>query len=107
MRKYEVLSITTAPALAARGACTAETLAPGEHSTMSMPLKSNLASSRTFRIAVLAERDLACRPTWPDASAHHLVGREIPLRQGLQHFAADIAGRADDRDSIAHGTVRV
>src|SRR5215475_3707459 len=37
-----------APALAARGLCSAETLAPGELSTMSMPLKSNLARSWTF-----------------------------------------------------------
>ena len=33
MRKWEVLSITTAPALAARGECSAETLPPGEDST--------------------------------------------------------------------------
>src|SRR5476649_288483 len=49
MRQYEVLSITTAPALTARGECSAETLEPGEESTMSMPLKSYLARSRTFR----------------------------------------------------------
>ena len=48
MRQYEVLSITMAPALAARGLCSAETLAPGDDSTMSMPLKSNLARSWTF-----------------------------------------------------------
>ena len=40
MRKQEVLSITTQPASAARGACTAETLAPGENSAMSVPRKS-------------------------------------------------------------------
>ena len=35
MRKCDVLSITTQPALAARGAWTAETFAPGENSAMS------------------------------------------------------------------------
>ena len=49
MRQYDVLSITTAPALAARGLYSAETLAPGDDSTMSMPLKSNLARSLTLR----------------------------------------------------------
>src|SRR3954453_19377052 len=48
MRQYDVLSITIAPALTARGLCSAETLAPGELSTMSTPLKSNLARSWTF-----------------------------------------------------------
>ncbi len=48
MRNCEVLSITTAPALAARGACTAETLAPGENSAISTPLKSKRSRSSTF-----------------------------------------------------------
>jgi hypothetical protein len=61
MRQYEVLSITMAPALAARGLCSAETLAPGELNTMSMPLKSNLARSWTFKI-VLSPNEV-CLPT--------------------------------------------
>ena len=61
MRQYEVLSITTAPALAARGLCSADTLAPGELNTMSMPLKSNFARSWTFRID-LSPNDI-CLPT--------------------------------------------
>ncbi len=48
MRNWEVLSITTAPAAAARGECSAETLAPGEDSTMSVPRKSKPARSWTF-----------------------------------------------------------
>src|SRR6516165_7071322 len=40
MRKQEVLSMTTAPALVAWGAKTAETWAPGEERTMSIPRKS-------------------------------------------------------------------
>ena len=61
MRQYEVLSITTAPALAARGLCSADTLAPGELNTMSMPLKSNFARSWIFRID-LSPNDI-CLPT--------------------------------------------
>ena len=41
--------MTTAPALAARGECTAEIFEPGEDSTMSMPLKSKLSRSCTLR----------------------------------------------------------
>jgi hypothetical protein len=68
MRQYDVLSITTAPALAARGLCSADTLAPGELNTMSTPLKSNFARSWTFRID-LSPND-AFRPTErEDASA--------------------------------------
>jgi hypothetical protein len=48
MRNCEVLSITTVPALAARGACTAETLAPGENRPISTPVKSNRSRSCTF-----------------------------------------------------------
>ena len=47
MRKCEVLSITTAPVLAARGVYSAEILAPGEESTMSVPRKSKSARLRT------------------------------------------------------------
>src|SRR5437763_3104870 len=45
MRKQEVLSMTTAPALAARGANAAETLLPGDDSTISGPRKSRLSSA--------------------------------------------------------------
>ncbi len=40
MRKKEVLSITTQPAAAARGAKVAETVLPGEKRAMSVPAKS-------------------------------------------------------------------
>ena len=40
MRKWLVLSITMQPAAAARGACTAETAAPGLNRPMSQPVKS-------------------------------------------------------------------
>src|SRR5580765_7229811 len=43
MRNCEVLSITTAPALAAFGANTADTLLPGDDRTMSTPRKSKLS----------------------------------------------------------------
>jgi len=45
MRKCEVLSITTAPASAALGAYSADTVEPEEESTMSTPRKSNSATS--------------------------------------------------------------
>jgi len=40
MRNCEVLSMTMQPSRAARGACSAETEAPGEKSAISMPSKS-------------------------------------------------------------------
>ena len=46
-RKVELLSITTQPAAAARGACTLETAPPGENSAMSQPEKSNSSSTCT------------------------------------------------------------
>ncbi len=49
IRKCDVLSMTTAPAAAARGACFSETAAPGEKRAMSMPAKSNVASDCTFK----------------------------------------------------------
>src|SRR5260370_6789788 len=61
IRQYDVLSITIAPALAARGLCSADTLAPGELSTMSMPLKANFGRSWTFRTDLSA--DHVCLPT--------------------------------------------
>ena len=68
MRKYEVLSITTAPAAAARGLCSAETLAPGDDSTMSTPLKSK--SARFFTFSVLSSPNETSLPTErEDASA--------------------------------------
>ena len=68
MRKCEVLSMTTAPAAAARGLCTAETLAPGEDSTISMPAKSKPARSRTFRTAS-SPNDSSLPTDLSDASA--------------------------------------
>src|SRR5207302_8652201 len=47
IRQREVLSMTIAPALAARGANSPDTLAPGDDSTMSVPLKSNASSAWT------------------------------------------------------------
>ena len=51
MRQHDVLSMTTAPAFAARGANAADTLLPGDDSTMSMPLKSNVSSACTVRMS--------------------------------------------------------
>ncbi len=48
MRKCDVLSTTTQPAAAARGLCSADTLAPGDDKAMSQPLKSKVAKSLHF-----------------------------------------------------------
>ena len=50
MRQNEVLSMTTAPALAARGANSAETLLPGDDRTMSTPLKSKVSRLSAFSV---------------------------------------------------------
>ena len=93
--------MTTAPAFAARGANTAETLAPGEDSTMSMPLKSKVSSACDLEDVVLAERDLAADRA-RRGERDDLVGREFALGQDGQHFAPDIAGGADHRYFEAH-----
>ena len=33
---------------------------------------------------------------------HHLVGGERPLGENVEHFPADIAGRADNGDVVTH-----
>ena len=33
---------------------------------------------------------------------HHLVGRELPLGQNVEHFPPHIAGRADHGDFVTH-----
>src|SRR3546814_2380225 len=48
MRNCEVLSMTTAPFFAALGEYSADTLAPGEENTSSVPLKSKVARFCTF-----------------------------------------------------------
>ena len=48
MRNWLVLSMTVQPEAAARGACTAETAAPGLNSPMSQPAKSNVSRLRTL-----------------------------------------------------------
>ena len=47
IRQKDVLSMTTAPAAAAFGLNSAETDAPGDDKTMSVPLKSKVARSCT------------------------------------------------------------
>ena len=71
---------------------------------MSMPLKSNFASSRTLSVSFSPKET-----SWPtersEASGHHLVDGEIALGEGLQHRPADIAGRTDHRNSVSHDTL--
>ncbi len=61
MRKYEVLSTTTAPAAAALGENCDDTEAPGDDSTMSVPVKLNSAKSWTLRI-LFSPKEIS-RPT--------------------------------------------
>ena len=68
MRKWLVLSITTHPAAAARGACTAETAAPGENSPIFQPRKSKVSRLRTVS-TFFSPNDTSCPVDRPDASA--------------------------------------
>ncbi len=93
--------MTTAPALAARGANTADTLAPGDDSTMSMPLKSKLFELLDVEHIVLAERHLTADRA-RRGERDDLVAGELALGQRRQHLAPDIAGGADHRYLEAH-----
>ena len=68
MRNWLVLSITTQPAAAARGACTAETAAPGENRPMSVPRKSNFSRFWTLSVR-FSPKDTSCPAERPEASA--------------------------------------
>ena len=68
MRNWLVLSITTQPAAAARGACTAETEAPGENSPRSQPWKSKVSRLRTLSTC-FSPKEISCPVDRPEASA--------------------------------------
>src|SRR6202022_365324 len=36
---------------------------------------------------------------------HHLVGREFPFVENVEHFPPDIAGRSDQRDFVTHRSI--
>jgi hypothetical protein len=59
MRKWEVLSITTHPAAAARGAWMAETEAPGENRPRSVPWKSKVSRLRTLSTC-FSPKEICC-----------------------------------------------
>ena len=103
MRKWLVLSITTQPAAAARGACTAETAAPGLNRPISQPLKSNVSRFCTFSTR-FSPNETSGPVERPDASAATSTTGKLPLGQGFQHLASDRPGGADDRDPVAHLT---
>ena len=93
--------MTTAPALAARGANAADTLAPGDDSTMSMPRKSKVSSACTSRTS--SSPNDTCLPIERDeASATTSSAGKLALGEGGQHLAPDIAGRADHRYFETH-----
>ena len=101
MRNCEVLSITTQPAAAARGACTLDTAAPGENRPRSKPSKSKSSSGRT--VSTRSSPKLTSLPAEPlRCERHHLVHRKLPLGEDVQHLVPDRAGRADHRNSVAH-----
>jgi hypothetical protein len=68
MRKWLVLSITTQPAAAARGAWTADTEAPGENRPMSVPRKSNFSRFWTLSVP-FSPNDTSDPVERPDANA--------------------------------------
>ena len=68
MRNWLVLSITTQPEAAARGAWIADTAAPGLNSPMSQPWKSKLSRLRTLSTA-LSPNETSEPADRPDASA--------------------------------------
>ncbi len=59
-----------------------------------------------FQDRFVAERRLLADRTG-GSQRNNVIGREISLGQDLQHFATDIAGRADDGDSVAHDCLRL
>ena len=68
MRNWLVLSITMQPAAAARGACMADTAAPGLNRPMSQPAKSNL--SRLCTVSTRLSANDTCDPAErPEATA--------------------------------------
>ena len=104
MRNWLVLSMTMQPAAAARGACTAETAAPGLNRPMSQPVKSNL--SRFCTVSTCLSPKLTCWPAErPEARAATSLTGKLALGEGFQHLAPDRPGGADDRDPVAHRTV--
>ena len=101
MRNCEVLSITTQPAAAARGACTLDTAAPGENRPRSQPSKSKSSSERT--LSTWSSPKLTSLPAEPlRCERDHLVHRKLPLGEDVQHLVPDRAGRADHRNPVAH-----
>ena len=101
MRNCEVLSITTQPASAARGAWILETAAPGENRPRSKPSKSKSSSGRTVRIS--SSPKLTSLPAEArDASATTSSTGNLRSARMLSISPPDRAGRADHRHSIAH-----
>ncbi len=68
MRKWLVLSITTQPAAAARGAWMAEIEAPGLNRPISVPVKSNVSRLRTVS-TFFSPKEISAPAERPEASA--------------------------------------
>ena len=94
--------MTTQPAAAARGLCTAETLAPGEDRAMSTPLKSKLARSWTLR-TLSSPKETSLPGRTLGGERDHIVDGKFAVRQCLQHLAADISRGTYHCNSVAHG----
>ena len=101
MRQYEVLSITTAPAFAARGANDRRHLAAGRRQDDVDALEIECVERLHLEDIVLAERHLLA-DRGRGGQRDDFVGREIALGEGGQHLASDIAGRADHRYPETH-----
>ena len=104
MRNWLVLSITTQPCAAARGAWIAETEAPGLNRPISQPVKSNVSRLRTVS-TFFSPKEIS-EPVGPAGGERdHFRDREVPLHQGFDDLASDCPCGADNRDPVSHDTL--
>ena len=73
---------------------------PADIRQMSTPEKSKCSSALHLE-RLVAEGDFDALAA-ARGERDHLVGGKRPLGEDVQHFAADIAGRADDGDLVTH-----
>ena len=99
MRKWLVLSTTTAPASTNRGAHSALTEPPAEERTRSRPWIDSSLSARHSSVAPFHSISLADRALGGEGD--ELGGRETALGEQLEDRRPDQPGRAQHSDSVA------
>ena len=100
IRKYEVLSTTTAPAFTAEGANSLLILPPAEASTSWMPLKESWVSSSTLIVLPRKVSDLPADRA--EASRRSSSTGNFRSFQDLEELGAHRAGGTHDRDLDSH-----